>query len=66
MPGKVGNGVLAGAGRLAGATAAGWSEAGELGEAMYQEPLGQPGDEQGDGQAIGGDLIRRGCAGCSR
>ena len=23
----------------------------------YQEPLGQPGEEQGDGQAIGGDLV---------
>ena len=23
----------------------------------YQEPLGQPGEEQGDGQAVGGDLV---------
>jgi hypothetical protein len=36
--------------------AARWSGAGELGEAGYQEPLGQPGEEQGDGQAVFGDL----------
>jgi LuxR family maltose regulon positive regulatory protein len=37
--------------------AAGWSGTGELGEAGYQEPLGQAGEEQGDGQAVFGDLV---------
>ena len=37
--------------------AAGWSGTGELGEAGYQEPLGQLGEKQGDGQAVFGDLV---------
>ena len=36
---------------------AGWSGAGELGEAGYQEPVGQAGEKQGDGQAVLGDLV---------
>ena len=44
-------------GRLAGAGCGRVVRAGELGEAGYQEPVGYPGEEQGDGQAVGGDLV---------
>ncbi len=57
MPGEVGQGVAVGVVGLPEPAPAGWSGAGELGEAGYQEPLGQPGEEQGDGQAVGGDLV---------
>ena len=57
MPGEVGQGVAVGAVGLPEPAAAGWSGAGELGEAGYQESLGQPGEEQGDGQAVVGDLV---------
>ena len=57
MPGEVGQGVAVGAVGLPESAAAGWSGAGELGEAGYQEPLGEPGEEQGDGQAVFGDLV---------
>src|SRR5690349_17451200 len=55
--GEVGQGVSVGAVGLPEPAAAGWSGTGELGEAGYQEPLGQPGEEQGDGQAVLGDLV---------
>ncbi len=57
MPGEVGQGVAVGAVGLPEPAAAGWSGAGELGEAGYQELLGQPGEEQGDAQAVFGDLV---------
>lgn len=43
MPGEVGQGVAVGAVGLPEPAAAGWSGAGELGEAGYQESLGQQG-----------------------
>ncbi len=57
MPGEVGQGVAVGAVCLPEPAGARWSGAGELGEAEDQEPLGQPGEEQGDAQAVVGDLV---------
>ena len=57
MPGEVGQGVAVGTVGLPERAAARWSGAGELGEAGDEEPLGQPGEEQGGGQAVGGDLV---------
>ena len=57
MPGEVGQGVAVGAVGFPERAPAEWSGAGELGEAGYQELLGQPGEEQGAGQAVFGDLV---------
>ena len=46
----VGLGVAVAAVGLPEPAPAGWSGAGELGEAWDEDPLGQPGEEQGDGQ----------------
>jgi hypothetical protein len=57
VPGEVGQGVAVGAVGLPESGAARRAGAGELGEAGDEDPLGQPGEEQGDGQAVFGDLV---------
>ena len=57
MPGEVGQGVAVGAVGLPESAAARRAGAGELGEAGDEEPLGYPGEEQGDGEAVFGDLV---------
>ena len=53
MPaGRGRSGVAVGAVGLPEWAAAGSSGAGELGKAGDEEPLGQPGEEQGDTQAV--------------
>jgi hypothetical protein len=53
--GEVGQGVAVGAVCLPEQARARWS--GELGGAGDEDMLGQPGEEQGDAQAVFGDLI---------
>ena len=56
MGGEVGDGCLAGAVGLAERAAGRRAGAGDVGECGDEDASGQPGEERGGGQAVGGDL----------
>jgi len=55
--GELGDGCLVGAVCLAQPGAGGRAGVGELGETGDEDPAGQAGEEQGEGQAVVGDLV---------
>jgi hypothetical protein len=57
LGGEVGDGCGAGAVGLAERAAGRRAGAGESGDSGDEDAPGQPGEEQGGGQAVGGDLV---------